>query len=565
MRTKVKLGDMLVRLQLITQDILNTATETLRERGGSGNNDMELSSLLMKEGYVTKDQIIPVLEYLIDAKYVDLKECEIDTLAVKLLSERVARNHRLIPISTRETKILVVMADPLDLMARDDIRLITGLDPECYFAFWEEIERAININYTSSELAEQAVEDMEEETEQEETVEAREAETEVNRAPIVRLVNSILEQAVRIKASDIHIEPMEKNVKVRLRIDGDLKEMMSIPKSSHAAISARIKIMSNLNIAEKRLPQDGRIELKVLERPIDLRVSILPTVHGEKVVMRILDRSSISVTKEQLGFTSHNISLFNKIIKAPEGIILLSGPTGSGKTTTLYTVLKELNKPNVNIITVEDPVEYRLDGVHQVQTNDKAGLTFASALRSILRQDPDVVMIGEIRDAETAQIAARAAITGHVVLSTIHTNDTISTVSRLTDMGIELFMVATALVGVIAQRLVKRVCTGCKEFRDATAEELALLKMEGPVQVAQGTGCNVCGGTGYAGRIAIHEILALDKELRSMITSGVATDAIKERAREKGLRTLNESCKELVLEGITSIQEMTRVTYSIDE
>lgn len=563
MVSKLKLADMLVKLELISEDDMKNLIDLSRDNGETGNNDILLGSLILKEGLLTKDQLIPVLEYQTDTKYVSLKETTIDYMAVRQINEKLARTSKLIPIEVRDGKILIAMADPLDLMVRDDIRLITNLEPEVYLSFWDEIERAINANYTSSELAEKAVEEMEI-LESEEPDEIKDEDVEISKAPIVRLLNSIFEQAVRIKASDIHIEPLEKGVKVRLRIDGDLKEMMSIPKSSQAALIARIKIMSNLDIAEKRVPQDGRIELKILDKAIDLRVSILPTVYGEKIVLRILDRSSILMTKEKLGFTAHNISLFDKIIKAPEGILLLSGPTGSGKTTTLYAVLRELNKPNVNIITVEDPVEYRLAGVHQVQVNPKAGLTFASGLRSILRQDPDIVMVGEIRDAETAQIASRAAITGHLVLSTIHTNDTVSTVTRLTDMGIELYMVASALVGVIAQRLVKRICNGCKHPKETNDKEMSMLSIKEPTTIYYGRGCNACGGTGYSGRVAIHEILALDRELRSIITQGAPADKIKDLAKEKGLKTLGETCRELVLEGVTTVEEMLRVTYSVD-
>ena len=564
---KLPLGDLLIKLNLIAEESLAVAQEQLKNSNFIGSQDAGLAELLLKEKYLSKDQLIAVLEYQTGVTYFDLRNETIDNAAVRMVNEKIARNYKLIPVNTYEDKIRIIMADPLDLVAKDDVRLITGLEPEIYFAFASEIEQAINANYTSSELAEKALEEMRQENVVDTEEEVKDAaEEDVARAPVVRLVNSILEQAVRIKASDIHIEPMEKQIKVRIRVDGDLREMMTIPISSLTSLVARVKIMSSLDIAERRVPQDGRINIVILNRPIDLRVSILPTVYGEKIVMRILDQSSILVTKDKLGFTEHNVELFDKIIRAPEGIILVSGPTGSGKTTTLYAVLGELNKPNVNIITVEDPVEYRLEGVHQVQVNAKAGLTFAAGLRSILRQDPDIVMLGEIRDAETAEIATRAAITGHVVLSTIHTNDTVSTISRLTDMGIEKFIVATALMGVVAQRLVKRICVGCKTSREATDEELGMLGLDEPTHIHYGEGCNVCGGTGYSGRIAIHEVLVMDKELRSMVTRDEPADVIKDCARsKKGLKTLGETCKELVLQGVTTIDEMVRVTYSVDE
>ena len=383
----------------------------------------------------------------------------------------------------------------------------------------------------------------------------------------VRLVNTIITQAVRSRASDIHIEPMERILRIRYRVDGELREVMTPAKATHSAIVTRIKIMGKMNISEKRLPQDGRVETIIEGLPIDMRISILPTVYGEKIVIRLLDRNSLVVKKEELGFTMHNLELLDKILKVPEGIILVTGPTGSGKTTTLYTILKELNKESKNIITVEDPVEYRLEGINQVQVNTKAGLTFANGLRSILRQDPDIVMVGEIRDAETAEIAVRAAITGHIVLSTIHTNDSVSTISRLIDMGIESYLVSSSTVGIIAQRLIKKICLKCKTTREASLEELKLLGLpdDYKLSISKGSGCNSCNNTGYSGRTAIHEVLVVDREIRNMISSGQSIDAIKSKAIEKGLMTLNETAKDLVKQGVTTLDEMLRMTFSVDE
>lgn len=381
---------------------------------------------------------------------------------------------------------------------------------------------------------------------------------------MVRLVNSIIIQAAKMKASDIHIEPFEKTVRVRFRVDGDLKEIMSPTKATHLPLVTRIKIMSKLDIAERRIPQDGRVETVIDGNPIDLRVSILPTVYGEKVVIRLLYRNSIMLSMEQLGFSKYNKEQFDKIIKAPEGIILVTGPTGSGKSTTLYTVLRELNDIKKNIITVEDPVEYRLLGINQVQFNAKAGMTFASGLRSILRQDPDVIMVGEIRDAETAEIAVRAAITGHLVLSTLHTNDTASTVARLVDMGIEPYMVSTSVVGIMAQRLVKRICKKCKKQRKSTIEEMQLLGLDKPIAISYGQGCNHCNDTGYSGRIAIHEVMIVDNDIKSLISTGQTSETIKEVLRKKGMKTLNDSARDLVLDGTSTIEEMLRVTYSVE-
>ena len=553
----LQLNDLLIKLNLVSERDLGIA-EAFQDA-----NKVNLAEALLALNYVSKSQLIPVLEYQTNASYVDLYSITIDKEAANLISEKVAREHRLIPIGKEGGKLQVAMADPLDFVARDDVRLITGMELEAFLSMNDEIERSININYTMSKVAEQAIEEFEEETE-EKPAETEQESEEVLRAPVVRLVNSILEQAVRAKASDIHIEPFEKQIIIRLRMDGDLREILTAPKQALPAIIARIKILSGLDISEKRIPQDGRIETTISDRRIDFRVSVLPTVHGEKVVMRMIDRANALVSMEKLGFTEHNLALFSKILKAPEGIVLVSGPTGSGKSTTLYAALNELNQPNRNIVTVEDPVEYQLHGISQVQVNVKAGLTFAGGLRSILRQDPDIIMIGEIRDAETAEIAVRAAITGHVVLSTIHTNDAVSTVMRLVDMGIDSYLVLTALIGVVAQRLVKRFCVTCKKAREATDDEKQILGVEGSFTIYEGKGCNACGGTGYLGRIGIHEILVIDTELRSMFTSGCESHEIVEAAVKKGMKTLKQSAKDLIFEGVTSISEMLRVSYSVD-
>jgi len=554
---KLRLGDLLIKLNLISESGLELAQEF------QAANKVDLAEALIRLNSISKNQLVPVLEYQTNAKYIDLYTYAIDKMAANLITEKVAREHRLIPVGRQGSKLQVAMADPLDFVAQDDIRLITGMELEVFLSMNDEIERSINMNYTMSEVAEQAMEDFEEET-KEAPGETEAENEEVLRAPVVRLVNSILEQATRAKASDIHIEPFEKQVKIRLRIDGDLREILAAPKTALSAIVARIKILSSLDISEKRIPQDGRIETLVLGRRIDFRVSILPTVHGEKVVMRILDRSNVLVTKQQLGFTSHNLGLFDKLLKSPEGIILVSGPTGSGKSTTLYAALNEMNQPNRNIVTVEDPVEYQFHGISQVQVNARAGLTFANGLRSILRQDPDIIMLGEIRDAETAEIAVRSAITGHLVLSTIHTNDAVSTIMRLADMGIETYLVLSALVGVVAQRLVKKLCVSCKRQREATSEEKQILGVEGNFMIYEGKGCNACGGSGYLGRIAIHEILVMDSEIRAMFTGAHEIQEIEARAIQKGMKTLAQSAKDLIFEGITSVSEMLRVSYSVE-
>lgn len=554
---KMRLGDILIQSGIISQEQLDHALILQKEK------NKKLGELLIDENILTEEQILGVLEYQLGIPYVDLNKYYIDPKAPKIISESLAKKHNLIPIGMNRGKLMVAMSDPLDMIATDDIRITTGLELDLVISSKNDIKKAINIYYDSTELAEKAVEEFKSQSNIQEVEDDVEDEDIVN-APMVRLVNTIISQAVRSKASDIHIEPFEKNVRIRYRVDGELKEVMSPAKSTHSALVTRIKIMGKMDISERRIPQDGRVETIIENHAIDMRISVLPTVYGEKIVIRLLDRNAIIVGKEELGFTAHNLDLFDKIIKAPEGIILLTGPTGSGKTTTLYTILKELNQINKNIITVEDPVEYRLHGVNQVQVNAKAGLTFASGLRSILRQDPDIVMVGEIRDAETAQIATRAAITGHLVLSTLHTNDTASSISRLIDMGIETYMVSSSVMGIIAQRLVKKICTKCKESYEATKEELHFLGTDEPVTLHKGKGCNACSGTGYSGRTAIHEVLVMDREIRNLINEKKSIDEIKDRARTKGLKTLNESCRDLVLSGTTTTEQLIKITYSVD-
>lgn len=560
MKLKLRLGDILVKDGIITEEQLFKALDLQRGTG------QKLGAVLIAQGWLAEDQLFKVLEEQYQIPYLDINSLYIDGKVPKLISESLARKHMAIPIKLEKNKLTVAMSDPLDMIAKDDIRIITGLELEVVISAQQDIARAINRYYDASERAERAVEEFKSQSGLSDE-DISEEDADVANAPIVRLVNTVITQAVKSKASDIHIEPFEKSVRIRYRIDGELREVMSPGKSTHSALVTRIKIMGKMNISEKRIPQDGRVETVIEGYPIDMRISVLPTVYGEKVVIRLLDRNSLVLHKEDLGFTDHNLELLEKIMKVPEGIILVTGPTGSGKTTTLYSILKELNQTSKNIITVEDPVEYRLEGINQVQVNNKAGLTFATGLRSILRQDPDIVMVGEIRDIETAEIAVRAAITGHIVLSTIHTNDTVSTISRLQDMGIESYLISSATVGIIAQRLVKKVCLKCKTAYEASVEELKILgyPVDEKMTLTKGTGCNACNHTGYSGRTAIHEVLVIDREIRGMISLNKSIDDIKTRSKEKGLTTLNETCRELVREGITTIDELLRMTFSFDE
>ncbi|GAU79396.1 GspE/PulE family protein [Fusibacter sp. 3D3] len=560
MKLKKRLGDVLVEDGIITSEQLHAALDAQKITGG------KLGDTLIKNRALTEEILYKVLESQYSIPYVDLNSVYIDPKIPKLIPEAVASKHLLIPIKLEMGKLIVAMSDPLDMFAKDDIRIITGLQIESVIASPHDIHRCIKRFYDVTETAENAVKEynMQDKTDYDDIYEE---DADVTNAPMVRLVNSIITQAVRSKASDIHIEPFEKFVRIRYRIDGDLREAMKPSKNTHSAIVTRIKIMGKMNISEKRTPQDGRVETTIEGIPIDMRISVLPTVYGEKIVIRLLDQSNLVVRKEDLGFTPTNLALFEKILKIPEGIILVTGPTGSGKTTTLYSVLKEMNSIQKNIITVEDPVEYKIEGVNQVQVNNKAGLTFASGLRSILRQDPDIVMVGEIRDAETAQIAIRAAITGHVVLSTLHTNDTVSTISRLEDMEVEKYLVSSAVKGIVSQRLVKKICAKCKTTYTPTVNDQKILKIEpsSSVMLSKGNGCNACNHTGYSGRIAIHEVLVVDKEIRKCIAMEASADEIEKVAKQNGLVPLSETCKELVISGVTTIDEMMRMTFNFDD
>lgn len=556
-----RLGDLLIEVGLITKEQLEDALIIQRSSG------KKLGEVLNDEGIVSEKQIIEALEFQLGVPHIDISKTSIDVEAVKLIDESLAKRYLLIPLYKSEKTLTVAMSDPTNIFAMDDIRMSTGLEINPTIATKKDITSAIE-QYYDTENAKKALEEFERKDEALKEIEAlNDIElTELNNAPIVKLINTTIKQAVNNKASDIHIEPFERYVKIRFRIDGDLREIMTIRKSNHGPFTTRIKIMAKMNIVEKRIPQDGRIEMMIDERVVDMRVSSLPTVNGEKIVIRLLDSENFMLTKTELGFTDENLRKFDSMIDNPNGIILVTGPTGSGKSTTLYTVLRELSDPTKNIITVEEPVEYQMDGINQVNVNSKVGLTFASALRSILRQDPDVIMIGEIRDEETAQIAVRAAITGHLVLSTMHTNDTASTVARLVDTGVEPYLVSSALKGVTAQRLVKRICTSCQLAYKASVEEKKILGMSEfeSLTLHKGKGCSTCNQSGYKGRIAIHELLSIDSKLRNLIDKGSTTDELRKGTEKQGMTTLRENCIEIALQGITTVQQVLEVSDSLD-
>lgn len=553
---KIKLGEILISTGKITQEQLDKALEEQK------NSKKKLGQIFIDNNIITEQDIIEILEFQLGIPHINLENFVIDEEVPLLISESLARRYELIPIRKQRGKLMVAMVDPLNIFAIDDVKIATNMDIEPCICSQYDILNAIDRSY-GKEVAEKAIEDFKRQYEVDNINDLdEEILNDINNAPVVRLVNSIIKQAIKAKASDIHIEPFEENVRIRFRVDGQLQEIMSSAKTTHSAIVTRIKIMGKMDIAEKRVPQDGRIELSIDGKEVDLRISVLPTVFGEKIVIRLLDRSSFLLSKSQLGFTEANLDRFYKLIENPNGIILITGPTGSGKTTTLYTILRELNQINKNIITVEDPVEYKLHGINQVQVNNKAGLTFANGLRSILRQDPDIVMIGEIRDAETAQIAARAAITGHLVISTMHTNDAPSTITRLIDMGIQPYLISASVVGSIAQRLVRKICTNCKKTYTPSEKEKEILNIGDDTMLYKGEGCPKCYDTGYKGRTSIHEIMNMSKNIRESIDNKDGIDKLRKIAIDEGMIILRENCKELVLNGTTSFNEFMTVAYN---
>lgn len=559
-RKKLRLGDVLVNSGVITQEQLVLALDMQK---GSGK---KLGEVLVDEGIVTEEAIARALSHQMHIDLVEPQNIEVDTSVLELVPVNVLKKNKVFPFEYAQGNLNVIrvaMADPMDMYAQDDIAIITNCQVEPVVATTRSIMLAIDKYYgqgdVDSALALYAKEknlDVEEED-----ISAE----DISSSPIVMLVREMIEKAVRQRASDIHIEPMERKVRVRYRIDGALYERAKYDIKLFPAMSARVKIIGGMDISEKRKPQDGRITQVVDRVEYDIRVSVLPTVYGEKIVMRLTSKSSLTREKGQLGLKPSELAQFDYILQNPHGILLVTGPTGSGKSTTLYTALSELNKEDVNIITVEDPVEANIDGINQIQVNAKANLTFASALRSILRQDPDIIMIGEIRDQETATIAVQASITGHLVVSTLHTNSSASTITRLENMGIEPYLIADSIIGVIAQRLVRRLCPDCKRQRRATQEEKEFMGCN-PAEdtlIYEPCGCPKCDHTGYKGRIGVYEIMQMTPKLKTIISRREGADAIRTQALQEGMHTLHMSAVEYVLEGITSYNEMVKVSFDI--
>jgi type IV pilus assembly protein PilB len=550
-----QLGDILLEGGLVNPTQLEAAYEEQQRVGRA------LGRVLIEQGVLTESQLVSALATQIGLRFVDLSDFAVDGSAVGRVPGAVCRRHSAIPIGFEDNKLLVAMADPANVFAIDDIRSLTGMDVKPVVATRADVAAAIDRYYRADSDMDDITSILDAQEEEDDLSKVKEI---VEDAPIVKYVNLLITQAIQDRASDIHLEPTEHDLRVRFRIDGVLHEVMRSPKAIQSGVISRLKIMADINIAERRIPQDGRLSVNAHGRKVDLRVATLPTVWGEKVVMRILDNSTARLDLTDLGFSESNYERYSQSFTKPYGMILVTGPTGSGKSTTLYATLNIVSRPEVNVITVEDPVEYRLPGINQVQTNNKAGLTFASALRSILRSDPDIVLIGEIRDHETGQIAVEAALTGHLVLSTLHTNDAPSAVSRLTEMGIEPFLVGSALDAVLAQRLARRLCKKCKESYTPTPEFMSASRFpwqdgEPMPELFRPVGCSACAKTGYKGRLALHEVMVVSEEIERLAVEKASATVIETVAKEQGMKTLRDDGLAKVLAGTTSLEEILRV------
>ena len=557
---KLRLGDILIEQGYITQEQLDDALKKQKK------SKKRLGDYLVSEGILSDSDIAKALHIQLGIEIVELHGMKIDPDVISLVNGSVLRKHNVLPIGFNKNtnELLLAMSDPLDMVAQDDISIITNCTIEPRISTSSAINAVLD-KYFGTDEAMSAAEQYSREKEQrygDTEALAAEQDTDLSNAPIVQLVRSIIEQAVRSRASDIHLDAMERQIRVRYRIDGVLVEKMMYDISLLPAISTRIKIMSGMDISEKRKPQDGRATMVVDRVEYDIRTSVLPSYYGEKIVMRLANTRALTCKKSELGLRPDDMKKFDRILSSPNGILLVTGPTGSGKSTTLYTALSELNTEEVNIITVEDPVEASIPGINQVQVNTKADLTFANALRSILRQDPDIIMVGEIRDYETASIAVQASITGHLVVSSLHTNNAVSSVTRLMDMGVESYLIADSLIGVIAQRLARRLCPRCKKPHEANENECKILGIEensGAV-IYEPVGCEFCGETGYYGRIGIYEIMEITQELRRVISAKGGTGEISRLAMENGMKTLQMSAAECVLDGTTSLAELIKIS-----
>jgi type IV pilus assembly protein PilB len=560
-----RLGELLVRKSVITEEQLENALDHQRNNGG------RLGQALIKLDFLKESDLTYFLSMQYNVPTIDISEYEIDPEVIKLVPTDIVEKYRVIPVEKTDSALMVAVEDPSNIFAIDDVKFLTGLNVEIFVASDSSIRSAIDKYYDSFQSLSDSMSDFDDSgvdfVRDEEEVDLNELERATEDAPVVKLVNLILTDAIKKGASDIHIEPFEKSLRVRLRIDGVLYEIMKPPMRMRAAMVSRLKIMSKLDIAERRLPQDGRIKMKMGRgREMDFRVSVLPTLFGEKVVLRLLDKSNLQLDMTKLGFEKKALKDFKDSINKPFGMVLVTGPTGSGKTTTLYSALSELNKISENISTAEDPVEFNLYGINQVQMHEEIGLTFANALRSFLRQDPDIIMVGEIRDFETAEISIKAALTGHLVLSTLHTNDAPSTVNRLLNMGVEPFLVSSSVNVILAQRLARKICQECKEQIEVPSQ--TLIELEVPEEEISdftchhGKGCDKCSNTGYKGRVALYEVMPISEELKELILNGDSASEIKKTAKRSGMKTLRQSGITKLKEGITTVEEVLRTTMA---
>ncbi|MBP0965930.1 MAG: Flp pilus assembly complex ATPase component TadA [Oscillospiraceae bacterium] len=558
----VPIGQYMVNKGIITEEQLQNVLEAKKKENVPGKF---FGDYLLELKYVTDVQFAQVLSEKLNVPFVDLTDpnLAISQEAVKKIPEALAKKHNVIAIKITGKRLTVATNDPVNFYIFEDIKVTTGMDVVPVIATKDAITKAIGKNY-SMQNTDSILDSVNEQFSGEQGSSDDDAEGRIDNAPIVKLAQTIVENSFRAEATDIHIEPFKSFTRIRIRVNGDLIELMNVSNVVHNSLVTRLKIISGMNIAEKRVPQDGRFSQVVDGTTLDVRVSNLPTVNGEKVVIRILSTGDVALRKiTELGMSDYNYKKFESMLKVPQGVMLVTGPTGSGKTTTLYAALGEMAKPNVNVITVEDPVEKNIEGINQCQINDKAGMTFAAALRSILRQDPDIIMVGEMRDQETAEIAIRAAITGHMVLSTLHTNSASATITRLVDMGVQAYMVATSLIGIIAQRLTKKICMECRTPRMSTEEENELMGITGSIQIYDACGCPACNNTGYRGRTAIHEILLCTPEMSSCIANGGDAEEIQKLAKSQGTKLLRDNVSDLVQEGVTTMDELIRVTYAV--
>lgn len=561
--TYKRLGDLLVSIGLITENELERALTLQKE------THKRLGTVLTEYEFISEKQLIEALEMQLGVSFIDLSKTNIEPGMANIVPKNVAKRHEVVPVRATRDEVWLAMSDPLNFMAIEEVKHVSRRRVIPMIATSDAVDHAI-ITLYGNEGAARAIEEMKRvggAATEAPTPRAQELATGAETAPTIRLVNSIIERAATERASDIHLEPREQEMVVRMRIDGILRNILTVPASLSGAVLSRLKVMGAMDISERKMPQDGRVNVRVKNQDIDLRISTLPTVHGEKMVIRLLDKSEETLTRAGIGLTGEVLERFDRLLRATSGVLLISGPTGSGKSSTMSTMVRELNTEQVNVVTLEDPVEYQIDGVNQCQINEKSGMTFAGGLRAILRQDPDIISVGEIRDGETATIAMRAAITGHLVLSTVHTSDAIATLDRLFDIGVEPYMITSALKGVIGQRLVRKICPNCREAYNPSDEELERLHVTRTpgMKFYRGKGCPMCFHTGYRGRTGVFEILLVDAEVRRAMSRPHQRDDVLAAARRGGFTTLGEHCRRLVQQGVTTAEEAARTIYSIIE